>query len=81
MISNEVLSDPQSPFVNSLCRIFGLLDLNPIQAQNIRDLEVLTANMINVSREKKFVALLLKINGLRKSGVCFLNRSSHFLLG
>ena len=54
MIANEVLSDPTSPFVNSLCRILTLLDLNPKQADNIRDLEILVANMMKVSNVSYF---------------------------
>ena len=60
MIANEVLSNPTSPYVSSLCRALPLLELNPDLQSNLHDLTVLCENLIIDVKDKSALKYITK---------------------
>ncbi|XP_076813570.1 condensin complex subunit 3-like isoform X2 [Clavelina lepadiformis] len=60
MVSNEILSDARSPYVNTLCKILPTLDINPDLTENVKDLKVLCENMLKEVKDKHAIRHIRK---------------------
>nr|CAB3264222.1 condensin complex subunit 3 [Phallusia mammillata] len=67
MVACEVLSDPSSPFVNTLCKVLPMLELNPKQQDNLKDVAVLCENILKEVKNKPALKHIKKFQSQVKS--------------